>query len=89
MKEDEKTMKNADQIMRGIQAEGNESAHFALMDNPTMLAAVEAAFDAGARWSKYEGSYGLSEPGSMETLVIIDPSDDTADFGSSIRKYVR
>lgn len=82
-------MKTADQIIREIQAEANESAMFALLDNPEMLAAVESAFEAGARWSKYGDVYGLSEPGSMNTLVIVDPSDDTADFGSSIKKYVR
>ncbi|MEU4709519.1 hypothetical protein AB0G00_24145 [Nocardia salmonicida] len=82
-------MKNMEQRIAEIQAEGNESAMFALLENPKMLAAVEAAYAAGARWSKYDDGdfFGLSEPGAMETLVIIHPSDNSADFGDSIQKY--
>jgi hypothetical protein len=84
----EHTMKNVDQRVQEIQTEGNESAMFALLDRPEMQAAIESAIDNGARWSRYGHMYGLSEPGCMETLVLVDPADDTADFGSGIQKYL-
>lgn len=69
------------------QAEGNESAQFALMDDPVNLAAVENAVAAGARWSFQGGNYFLAMPGSLNTLAAIDPSDDTADFGDGIKAF--
>lgn len=70
------------------QAEGNETATLALIDRPEDMHAIDAAWDAGARWARAEGGcYRLAMPGELETLAIVDPSDLTADLGSNLNRF--
>jgi hypothetical protein len=70
------------------QAEGNETATLALINRRDDMNAVDAAWDAGARWSRTgDGYYALAMPGELETLAIVDPRELTADLGSNLNRF--